>query len=415
MSSLLSNGLVQTALVFASPLLVPKALRLVQRFLNPAPKGKRTSLGPGVGAAGRPPPPPDDPRYAALRLFVLALGVSVAIFTALSPPHNLFLSLSPPHSLPATLFPLLRPPLDLRLASQTLANLWQTSLSRPLSEADLALLQRLQTLDARLAYIAYGAGPLMTCSWCRPPGTATAAGLLGTDYLLAAAPGIAVVYLSVLAATGVLLSGNGRKRWRKWAVGVTVAAAAWEVWERLTWDGARGGIGGTVTMLHSKLHLLRSLFALALLLAAYFAPPQAPPHAPSTAQLVAPPIVAVTQQAESVLHKLRALSMLRMAVLHSDETREKVTSFWSSASAESTLARSSPAVQSLLQAEELRSAVGPFRAWVEGAMGAPGVRVEQEGEEEEEEEEEEGGKEGGGPEEGAEDEREGDRLPPLTA
>ncbi|GAA5826617.1 hypothetical protein JCM11251_002818 [Rhodosporidiobolus azoricus] len=372
MSGILTNGLVQTGLVLASPVLVPKALRLVQRFLNPAPKGTRTSLPPARG--NQPPAPPaprDDPRHAALRLFVLTLGVSIAIFTALSPPNNLFLSLSPPGSLLQGFFPLFRPPLDLRLASQTLATAWQSSLGRELSEEELALAQRLQTLDARLAYIAYGAGPLMTCSWCRPPGTATAAGLLGTDYLLALAPSLAIVYLSVLAAVGVLLSGNGRQRYRKWAVFVTLGAAGWEVWERLTWDGARGGIGGRVTMLHSKLNLLRSLFALILLIAAYCAPPVAPPRGPSTVQLIAPALAGVTQQAESVLHRLRALSMMRMAVLHDDHMRKKVTSFWSSASSESSLARSSPSVQALLNAPELQCAIGPFTAWLEGAMQPP--------------------------------------------
>lgn len=71
--------------VLAAPVLLPKAIGHAQRFLNPSPKGQRTSLG--QGRPPTPPPPPDDARYAALRLFVLTLGVSVSLFTALSPPH----------------------------------------------------------------------------------------------------------------------------------------------------------------------------------------------------------------------------------------------------------------------------------------------------------------------------------------
>ncbi|GAA6012816.1 hypothetical protein JCM10207_005371 [Rhodosporidiobolus poonsookiae] len=422
MSGLLSNGLVQTALVFAAPVLVPKGYHLLQRFLNPQPAGKRTALHPSLA---RPPPPRDVPRYAALRLFVFALGISVALFTALNPPHNLFLLLSPPLSLLQQLFPLLRQPLDLRLATETLARLWSTHLGRPLSDDELALAQRLQTLDARLSYIAYGAGPLMGCEWCRPPGSTDGSagstlGLVGTDYILALLPGIAVAYLSVLAAAGVMLSGNGRKRYRKWAVGATVAAGVYEMYRRVSWDGARGGIGQTVTMLHTTLHLHRSLFALFLLTISFLAPPHSPAAQPSSAALVAPALASLAAQTEAVLHRLRALSVLRMAVLHRDEYREQVTSFWRSAARESALARKDPNVRDLLRTQ-VAPAVEPFRAWVEGAMRAPGV-VE---EEEEEREGEEGEREKNGEQEedgerekaidGKEEEEEVEEEPPLTA
>ncbi|BGP19570.1 hypothetical protein JCM10213_000170 [Rhodosporidiobolus nylandii] len=408
MASLLSNGLVQTALVFASPVLLPKALRLVQRFLNPQPAGQRVAAHPGA-----PPQPPakDGRRYAALRLFVLALGVSVALVSALHPPHNLFLSLSPPSSLLDQLTPLLRSPLDLRLATETLAKAWQASLGRALSEDELALAQRLQTLDARLAYIAYGAGPLMNCTWCRPPGTSTASGLLGTDYLLAIAPGVAIAYLSALAAVGVLLAGNGRQKYRKWAVVAAVVGAVAECYARLTWNGARGGIGGSVTMLHSQLHLTRSLsFAFAIILA-YLVPPFSSPLPPSTAHIVAPTLGVIAAQTENVLHRLRALSVQRMAVLHRDEYREKVTSFWSSASHESALARSSPAVQALLE-QQVKPAVEPFRAWLEGAMRPIGVAAE---EEDEKEREEDAAEREQGKTEGREVEAQGEKEQPLAA
>ncbi|GAA6044027.1 hypothetical protein JCM8097_004310 [Rhodosporidiobolus ruineniae] len=409
MAGILSNGLVQTGLVLASPFLLPKALHAVQRYLNPSPAGTRAPLHPGMKAT-RPRPLPDDPRYAALRLFVLALGLSVCIFTALNPPHNLFLDLSPPRSLLQRLFPTLRPPVDLRVATETLAKAWMAHLRRDLTEQELALAQRLQTLDARLAYVAYGAGPLMGCSWCRPPGTTSAAGLLGVDYLLALAPGLAVAYLTVLAAMGVLLAGNGRVKYRRWAVVAVVVGGLVEGYWRLTWNGARGGIGGSVSMLHSDLHLLRSaLFALLLLLS-YFAPPSAPPSHPSTASIVAPAVASIAAQTESVLHRLRALSVLRMAVLHNDSYREKVTAFWSSASLESSLARSSPAVCALIE-EQVQSAVKPFRAWLEGAMRPLGeVGAEEAEEGEEGEEGEETGEEQDGQEEGEERKEE-----PLTA
>ncbi|BGP51203.1 translation termination factor GTPase eRF3 [Rhodotorula kratochvilovae] len=286
---------------------------------------------------------------------------------------NLFLALSSPRSALARLFPLLRTPLDLRVATESLARAWSSSLGRPLSDEELALASRLQTLDARLAYIAYGAGPLLQCGWCRPPGSASAAGLLGTDYLLAIAPGVSVAYLAALAGCGLLLSGNGRERWRKWAVMATLAGALYELWERLTWDGARGGIGGNVTMLHSQLHLLRTLFSTLLLVLSFLAPaaPLAPPT-PSTSALVGPAVASIAAQSEAVLHRLRALSVQRMAVLHDDDMREKINAFWASASHESDLARADPQVRRIV--EQLRAEAGPsetFSAWVEGSSGNP--------------------------------------------
>ncbi|GAA5853581.1 hypothetical protein JCM9279_001320 [Rhodotorula babjevae] len=412
MSGLLSNGLVQTAALIASPYLVPRAVRLAQDWLNPRPKGERAPAHP----ASRPAPPPrrrrpDSSRLAAFRLFVVTLGVSLAVFSALSPPHNLFLSLSTPHSTLSTLFPLLRRPLDLRLSTDTLARLWTASLAgrRPLNDDELLLASRLQTLDARLAYIAYGAGPLTQCAWCRlssSGGSGSAAGLLGTDYLLSVVPGVSVAYLTALAGSGLLLAGNGRERWRVWAVVAVLGAAGYELWMRLTWDGARGGVGGSVTMLHSKLHLLRTLFSALLLLASFLAPAASiPPIQPTTAALVAPAVASLAAQNEAVLHRLRALSMQRMAVLHDDDMRDKVTAFWSSASHESALARADPAVRRIIEAQ-LRaggdaSPSAAFKVWVEGVMrppGAPGTagldvqegREEDEGDEERDEREKEG-------------------------
>ncbi|GAA5825810.1 hypothetical protein JCM3770_006343 [Rhodotorula araucariae] len=354
MTMLLSNGLVQTALLVASPYLVPRGIRLAQSLLNPQPKGQRLPL-------------------AAFRLFVFALGVSLAVFSALSPPHNLFLSLSSANSTFSRLFPLLRTPLDLRIATETLARAWSSSLGRPLTDDELALASRLQTLDARLAYIAYGAGPLLQCGWCRPPGSASAAGLLGTDYLLSIAPGVSVAYLTALAGCGLLLSGNGRERWRKWVVLATLGGALYELWLRLTWDGARGGIDGNPTMLHSRLHLLRTLFSALLLLLSFLAPAAPlPAAAPSTSALIAPAVASIVSQSEAVLHRLRALSVERMAVLHDDAMREKISAFWAAASHESAVARADPQVRRIV--EQLGAEAGPsetFGAWVEGVMRPP--------------------------------------------
>lgn len=275
--------------------------------------------------------------------------------------QNLFLSLSTPHSTLSRLFPFLRHPLDIRLATETLARVWsQTLLHRPLVESELALLNRLQSLDARLIYIAYGARPLMQCEWCRPPGAGSSSSLGGTiiglDYLLAAAPTILIAYLTTLVACGLLLSGNGRQRWRIWIVIATVSGVGAEAYMRLTWDGGRGqaAAGASISMvrarsydlslsllhvfsliarphqIHSQLHVLRSLFFASLLTISYLAPASfasVPAQLqPGTSTIVAPALAALTNQSEDALQRLRALSIARMAVLHEDRSRKEVSS-----------------------------------------------------------------------------------------
>lgn len=77
--------------------------------------------------------------------------------------------------------------------------------------------------------------------------------------------------------------------------------------------------------------------------------------------------------------------------------RSQVNAFWSAASAESALARSSPTVHALLS-EQVRPAIEPFRAWLEVAMkplGEEASAAVEEGEEQEGEESAEEEKEGG--------------------
>ncbi|POY75989.1 hypothetical protein BMF94_1074 [Rhodotorula taiwanensis] len=369
------SALVQPGLLIAAPYLLPKAIRLGQSFLNPQPKGYRhpvhTGLAPGPRRVAV-----DSQRLAAFRLFVAVLGISIAVFSALTPPHNLFLSLSAPHSTLSRLFPFLRRPLDIRLATETLARAWSQSLGRPLAEPELALASRLQTLDARLIYVAYGAGPLMHCGWCRAPGAASsnALGIVGLDYLLALAPPTVIAYLAELAACGLLLGGNGRQRWRTWAALLVAAAVGTEAWTRLTWDAGRGAVGGAVPMLHAQIHVLRSAFFAVLLALCYLAPAEAIAlPRPGTSTIVAPALAAVAQQTEGVLHRLRALSVARMAVLHKDSFREKITDFWASAAKESKLARSDPKIASALQ-NQLQRENGPsgqFAAWIDSVMRTP--------------------------------------------
>ncbi|GAA5888851.1 hypothetical protein JCM16303_002543 [Sporobolomyces ruberrimus] len=400
--TMLENGLVQTGLLLAAPFLLPPVLKHVQSFLNPSPKGTRSTPVREKYERRK-----DGTPLASFRLFIATLGVSISLFTALSPPHNLFLSLSKPHSFLSRLFPILRYPLDVRLATETLHRAWIHSLSRSLSPTESLLIQRLQTLDARLSYIAYGTGPILDCTWCKPSSSSL-------DHFLSILPGILIVHVVVLGTIGLLLIGNGRERWRVWAIGAVGGALGNEVWKRLVWEGTmRGGSlgqGQTVSMLHTQLHVQRSLLSALFLLFAYFAPPTSIPLHNSTtttttstpittSSVIGPTLDQLVGQSQELLEKLRCLSIERMAILHHDEYRSRVNEFWSVASQESKLARSDPTVRALLEQEEENGQVregmtkefGEFveRNFVRGLNRKSNVR-EGEGEGEEEQGEEEG-------------------------
>ncbi|GAA6063643.1 hypothetical protein JCM10212_002604 [Sporobolomyces blumeae] len=376
----MDSGLWQTAALVVAPFVLPKLVTAVQAFLHPAPRGTRTRT---FAKAGR---RSDRKSLAVFRLFVVTLGLSISLFSMLSPPHNLFLSLSAPRSFVSRLFPVVRDPLDIRLATETLHRAWTHHVGRPLTDSEEALVHRLQTLDARLAYIAYGAGPVMTCSWCRPAasvpssrggGAGKPQSIVSPDYLLAVAPSTAIVYLALLAAMGLLLTGNGREKWRVWAVVAVVGAAGNEVWMRLMWEGLRGGVGTSVPMLHSRLHLHRTFLASLFLVASYFAPssPVASTGA-STTSIVSPAMEAIADQTEAVLNKLRVLSLERMAVLHNDAYRRQIVDFWSAAATESRLARADPTVQALVEHTK-RSSLPAFEQWVEDAFVVGPGRAEE--------------------------------------
>ncbi|GAA5982345.1 hypothetical protein JCM5350_006151 [Sporobolomyces pararoseus] len=399
---MLDHGLLQTGLLLAAPFLLPSAFKHIQSFLNPTPKGATTTqLRSTVERTER---IKDGRNLAVFRLFVVTLGVSISLFTALLPPHNLFLSLSKPHSFLSRFFPILRYPLDIRLATETLHRAWVHQLSRPLTDTELLLIQRLQTLDARLGYIAYGSNPILSCTWCRP--FSTGGGATGGDYLVSILPGVLIAYLAMLSGMGLLMSGNGREKWRVWAVGAVLVGLGNEVWKRLLWEGLRGGIsqGQTVSMLHSRLHVQRSILAALLLLIAYFAPTSPIPASSSsqfsnrvsTSSIVTPAISGIVNQSEELLEKLRCLSIERMAILHHDSYRSKVNHFWETASKESKLARSDPTVQVLLDQSQGLEASKQFREFVErsfkvGRSGELGEGGSQGGNGDSDAEDEEGG------------------------
>jgi hypothetical protein len=174
--------------------------------------------------------------------------------------QNLFLSLSKPQSFTSRVFPTLRYPLDIRLATETIHRLWQyetlSRSNRPLNDSELYLIQRLQTLDARLSYLGFGSYPILYCNWCKPFTTSTnsgGGGGGGGDHLISILPGIFIAYLTILIGIGLLLNQNGRERWRIWAVLFIGVGSGNEVWQRLTWEGLRlnGGMisqGQTVSM-----------------------------------------------------------------------------------------------------------------------------------------------------------------------
>lgn len=73
------------------------------------------------------------------------------------------------------------------------------------------------------------------------------------------------------------------------------------------------------------MHLLRYTYFSLLLLVAYILPPARVSHPNSTASLISPAILNILNQSETLLNRIRATSIERMAILHNREPRENVS------------------------------------------------------------------------------------------
>ncbi|KAK4046355.1 hypothetical protein OIV83_006136 [Microbotryomycetes sp. JL201] len=205
--------------------------------------------------------PPADTSSSVVRLGLASVAISYALVRAIQAPDNLFLILAPSQSLFDLVLPVLRTPLDVRISTDSLARLWLARLGQSkLDDGQLALLGRMQTLDARLIYIAYGKDALLNCQWCSPT-------VGSSDYLALTLVSLCVNYLITLGVAGALTSG-ARSHWRRWLAGAIISGAAIEIWSRLSW---RSTTAGLILMC---LFLRQLLFAATIALA-YFAKPKA--------------------------------------------------------------------------------------------------------------------------------------------
>lgn len=213
-----------------SPLVLPFILPKVINGVRAWKEAK--SNGPTQPSQSSPPIPSSN---SPSRLLLLSLALSLSFFSVAFAPPNIFLSLSPPRTMLETI-PVLRQSLDIRTSTEILASRWERQ-SGELAVDQLNLLARLQTLDARIAYVTHGAAPLLHCNWCKNPSSLD--GGHHMDYLLYNSPSFAMAYLIILSLLGVMTGGNYR-RWRTllfWGVG---GAAAVESWYRITWDTTSG-------------------------------------------------------------------------------------------------------------------------------------------------------------------------------
>ena len=144
--------------------------------------------------------------------------------------QNLFLA--PAQSPAQQLLPLLRPTLALHTPKELLASLWQRDVGRALTDDQSHLIGACtSSLDARKLYLAFGAAPLVECTWCRADDFAGRG-----DFVAFVMTSVVGTYLAVTALGAGLLSGE-RVRWRGWYVVLVVVAFLGEVWWRLNWAG----------------------------------------------------------------------------------------------------------------------------------------------------------------------------------
>lgn len=167
-------------------------------------------------------------KYDYITTIILSFAFLFYFYSAISPPQNIFLSLAPSSSksMLSRVMPVLRKPLHIRTPTDQLAKKWSTQTKKDLSQDSLLLLSRLQNLDARLAYIAYGEKPLLYCEWCRSPSS----GNYNLDYFFYNLPFLALSYLILLVILGSATFGD----WNYWRIIMVIGAGAGFTGE-ITW------------------------------------------------------------------------------------------------------------------------------------------------------------------------------------
>ncbi|KAM0791039.1 hypothetical protein ACM66B_004335 [Microbotryomycetes sp. NB124-2] len=312
---------VLTLASLAAPFVLPRALQLAYSWLHVTPKGTRTPLNAHVQghihAAGT-----TDTRHSrdnattsVIRLAIASVAVSLSLVRALTAPHNLFLSLAPSSNILHLVLPVLRTPLDVRTSTDSLARAWLAKLGRSqLDDDQLALLGRMQTLEARMIYIAHGKDALLNCHWCNPT-------LASSDFLILTLVSLVVHYLVALGVVGFLTTSD-RIQWRRWLVGTVIGGALVEVWSRLNW---RGSTGGQVVMINAECLFVRHCFLAATFALSYFAKPKAPePEWTGTVDVLQGTMQALSDRSGLLLDELQIHETERRVFATNELLRQRV-------------------------------------------------------------------------------------------
>ncbi|KAF2801440.1 uncharacterized protein BDZ99DRAFT_456206 [Mytilinidion resinicola] len=199
---------------------------------------------------------------------------------------------------------------------------------RPLTPTDTALRAKFVNAESRLAYLVYGADTVAHCTICGPD-DAWGAFMYHLPKLLLPHLLHAVV---LGAATSDVFAGREGARWRKQGWIAALAVVVVEVWYIATYDIARNKKAKRLqdlelvfwrvrTLRLIAISALDGLLALALWLTSTNRWLARPPP-------VAARVEAATKNVEESLMKMRALGVLRNAVVRDKVLRGEVEEYW---------------------------------------------------------------------------------------
>ncbi|KAL7415003.1 hypothetical protein BDY24DRAFT_279966 [Mrakia frigida] len=291
-----------TLSLFVLPLLLPRLpplINFIQRQLNPS-------------SVPRPPTRPVQPLPHSV-LLILLLHTLYHAKNLLFRPPNIFLQ---------TGLPLLSTPVS--RIHQVLLRLVASHSSSSSSPFDLGtqhlptqtlhLLSKLQSYDARILYARFGQSTFLSCTWCSSLDSSSS-----LDWFVYWLVGAAAQYLAEVVVWAVLVELSGRReRWRGKGVWALVAMAVGEGgW---VWLGQIEMGRGQGWMLHSSLHLYRSLLLLLLPLLLPLLPTN-PPTVPSQLDTTLPSLL---PKMDTLLTHLKLIELSRIASVRNPTLREAV-------------------------------------------------------------------------------------------
>ncbi|OAV96154.1 hypothetical protein PTTG_26399 [Puccinia triticina 1-1 BBBD Race 1] len=244
------------------------------------------------------------------------------------------------------------------------------------------LIQKLNTLDARLVYSTVGPDPFLHCGWCRPPSSKVS----GSDHLFFTLSRLVLQYATVLLVVGIMTTGasqRGMKR-RVWRARLALLSIFYFAVEAAILSVLIFFLSLSASVNDSRttweaLFSLRAAFFSLILIASWWAVISEPPR-----ELLSPinktgvGLATVAANLEGLVNRLRLTTLQRSALMKDGSYRAQIHEHWENVERQACRASSNPTIQTMKHTMGLSSSENlnhqsrdQLRSWIDNVYPEP--------------------------------------------